>query len=305
MAASSRPLLSIAISHADHLAGARNERLVQLARIVEEAGADQVVLSEHVVLADRIEPHGGIANFPFPPDHNYPEPLVSLAAIAGATQRLRLSTGILIAPLRPAILLAKMAATLDNISGGRLDLGLGAGWHAPELRAAGIAPEHAMRTLEDYVGACRALWAGGAASFRSASVSFEGLHCSPTPLSGAALPIWLAGPPTPKGADRIAQLADGWLPFGNVSADQIAAARALIAEAAARHGRDPAAIGIRASLPIPTRPSAEAMLEGALAAAPAFIAAGATVLQLALPRLARDLDSVGPIVARAVQTLHG
>jgi alkanesulfonate monooxygenase SsuD/methylene tetrahydromethanopterin reductase-like flavin-dependent oxidoreductase (luciferase family) len=190
------PLLSIFLSHLDHLIEGRNARLIGIAQACEGAGADQVVFSEHVALAQRIEGQGEAAKFPFQSDENYPEPLVSLAAIAGATRHIRLATGILIAPLRPAILLAKMAATLDHLCDGRLDLGFGSGWHAPEFEAEGLDPARGMEILEDTIGACRALWAGGPSSFSSGTVRFERLYCRPVPLRGRDLPVWLAGPPT-------------------------------------------------------------------------------------------------------------
>jgi probable F420-dependent oxidoreductase len=294
--------VSMFCSHVEPIVGARGERLVELATLMEQAGADQIVFSEHVVLGPDLEMHGG-APFPFPVDHNYPEPLIALAAIAGATRRLRLSTGILIAPMRPAVLLAKMAATLDVVSGGRFDLGLGAGWHAAELRAAGNDPAHAMQTLEDTLGACRALWGGGPASFRSPSVSFDGLYCYPRPASGAALPVWLAGPCARSTFRRIARLGNGWVPFGNVTADAIARGSAMLDEAAAAEGRDRASFGIRASLPIGTGSPRE-RLDYALAAAPEFIAAGATALQLPLFRLADDFDTAFELTSIAVQAIH-
>ena len=294
--------VSMFCSHVEPIVGARGERLVELATLMEQAGADQIVFSEHVVLGPDLEMHGGAA-FPFPVDHNYPEPLIALAAIAGATRRLRLSTGILIAPMRPAVLLAKMAATLDVVSGGRFDLGLGAGWHASELRSAGQDPASAMQTMEDTLGACRALWGGGPASFRSPSVSFDGLYCYPRPASGAALPVWLAGPCAVSTFRRIARLGNGWVPFGNVTADAIARGSAMLDEAAAVEGRDRDSFGIRASLPIGTGSPRE-RLDYALRAAPEFIAAGATALQLPLFRLADDFDTAFELTSIAVREIH-
>ena len=299
-----RVQLSVFCSHVDDLTGPNGQGLVELARIVENAGADQIVLSEHVVLASEIEAHGpGGHPFPFPPEHVYPEPLITLAAIAGATSRVRLSTGILIAPLRPAVVLAKMAATLDVVSNGRLDLGVGAGWHRAELLAAGADPERATAMLEDIVGACRVLWTGGPASFDSPTVRFDAMHCQPVPVQGTAVPVWFAGPPVRSTFRRIARLGDGWLPFGNVAVDDIARGNEMLQQAAHEQSRDAAAFGIRASLPIAGTPDLEARLDGALAAAPAFVAAGATVLQLALSRLAADLDDVERVVATAAQSI--
>jgi probable F420-dependent oxidoreductase len=252
-----------------------------------------------VALAQIIEGVGEAAKFPFQPDENYPEPLVTLAAIAGRTTKLRLSTGILIAPLRPAILLAKMVATLDHVSDGRLDLGLGSGWHIEELRAAGVEPAQALRHLDDTIGACRALWAGGPSSFHSETVNFDRLFCQPVPLRGADLPIWLAGPPTAKTAQRIAKLGQGWLPFGNLTPADIARGRDHLRAAEAEHGFSEGAFGIRAALPTIPGGDIDTMLDAAFAQAPAYIAAGATILQLPVWRYANRFDEVGPIIEKA------
>ena len=215
--------LSIFMSHLDHVLDGRTARLLDVARAIEQAGAHQCVFSEHVALAQVIEGEGEASKFPFQCGEHYPDPFVAMAAIAGATTRLRVSTGILIAPLRPAIVLAKMIATLDQVSNGRLDIGFGSGWHEPEFRAAGVDVKAAIKVMEEQVQACRALWAGGPSTFHGDYVNFDQLFCVPEPLQGAGLPVWLAGPPTAKGADRVVRLGEGWLPFGNVDADGVAA----------------------------------------------------------------------------------
>jgi probable F420-dependent oxidoreductase len=295
--------LAVFLSHVDHLIHGHNGRLVDMAEIAEQAGADQVVFSEHVALAQVIEGVGEAAKFPFQCDENYPDPLVALAAIAGRTRKIRLATGILIAPLRPAITLAKMVATLDHVSDGRLDLGLGSGWHIEELTAAGVDPKRAMEHLDDTLGACRALWGGGPSSFHSATVNFDRLFCQPTPLRGRDLPVWLAGPPTRKTADRIARLGQGWLPFGNLAAPDIARARDHLRAAEAEHGLTEGSLGIRAALPTIPGGEIDAMLDAAFAFAPGLIDAGATNLQLPLWRYAKQFDDVGPIIEKARQRL--
>jgi probable F420-dependent oxidoreductase len=298
--------LAVFCSHVDALAGADGRGLVSLARLIEDSGADQIVLSEHVVLAGDVEAHGpGGLPFPFPSDHVYPEPLVTLAAMAAATSRVRLATGILIAPLRPAVLLAKMAATLDVVSGGRLDLGVGAGWHRAELAVAGVDAARITEILEDTVGACRALWGGGPATFRSPTVAFEDLYCRPVPVQGAALPVWFAGPPTRGTFVRIARLGDGWLPFGNVGVEDIARGHASMRAHAEEQGRDPSTLGIRASLPVGTEADPVERLGRAIDAAQAYVDAGATVLQIPLHRLAADLEDVPRVVATAARAVAG
>src|SRR5207247_7611606 len=110
-------------------------------------------------------------------DEPFPEPITTLALIAGATQRVRLVTAILIAPLRPPVLLAKQAATLHALSGGRLVLGVSTSWHAHEYAAVGVPFEERGQRLDDAVGAWRALWGPQPASYASASVAFDNIWC--------------------------------------------------------------------------------------------------------------------------------
>jgi probable F420-dependent oxidoreductase len=296
--------LAVFCSHLECIIGNDGRALVQLATEIERAGADQLVLSEHVVLSAVIEAHGpGGLPFPFPPDHPYPEPLVTLAAMATATSRIRLATGILIAPLRPAVVLAKMAATVDWLSGGRLDLGVGAGWHRAELLAAGVDPGHLNELLDDTVAACRALWGGGPATYESDHVRFRDLFCVPAPPQGSRLPVWFAGPPVRSTFERIVRLGAGWVPFGNLGVDDIAKGRALMTDCARQAGRIPEHFGIRASLPVANDPDLAERLARALDAAPAYLAAGATVLQIPLHRLVTTLDDVNHVVATAANAI--
>src|SRR4051812_14877861 len=102
-----------------------------MAREADKAGIDRIVVVDHVVMGPHTEAYSW-GKFPTPPDSPWLEPLTCLAVIAGATSRVRLGTGILIAPLRSGAVLAKTAATLDVLSGGRLDLGVGTGWQKEE-----------------------------------------------------------------------------------------------------------------------------------------------------------------------------
>src|SRR4029453_9508307 len=131
-------------------------RVVEVARSCEDAGWDEVTVSDHVVMGPDVTlyPWG---RFPTPPDGPWLEPLVVLAAVGGATARVGLHTSILVAPLRPAALLAKQAATLDVVSGGRLSLGVGTGWQEAEFAAVGLDFAARGRLLDETIGACRAL----------------------------------------------------------------------------------------------------------------------------------------------------
>ena len=153
------PTLSLTISGLHRHFGDDHRVIVEVAKRAEAAGFDQVVLPDHVVMSANVEPYP-YGEFPYPPGDPWVEPLTTLAAIAGATSTVRLGTGVLITPLRPAALLAKTVATLDNLSGGRVDLGVGLGWQREEYDAVGVPWERRWARHDDTIRACRALWAG-------------------------------------------------------------------------------------------------------------------------------------------------
>jgi len=241
--------VSITLSGLARLFGASLSGVIETAVAAEAAGIDQIAVPDHLALGPRTDryPYG---RFPLPPDEPWLEPLATLAAIAGATRRIRLATGVLIAPLRPAILLAKTAATLDVLSQGRLDLGVGIGWQVEEYTASGVPFEGRAARMDDQLRACRALWSGEAASFRSPTVSFDDLVCLPRPQQPGGPPIWFGIAPTPRNAQRIAELGAGWLPIGS-DLEEIARGVAVLRRAFERAGRDPATLGVRAHAPSP------------------------------------------------------
>jgi probable F420-dependent oxidoreductase len=303
--------VAVTLSHIDGF-GRAQAGLLPLAAAADEAGVHQVVLSEHVVLARDIVGHPGArpgdapTRFPFPSDEEYPDPLVALAAVAAGTKRVRLSTNVLLAPLRPAALLAKMAATLDVVSNGRVDLGVGVGWHTDEFEALGVPFEGVGARLEDTVRACQALWAGGPVSFNSPTVSFSAVYCSPTPVQPGGIPIWFGGSARPGVARRVARLGHGWSPLGSTSPDDVARGCELIRAECARAGRDPAEISVRCSLPAVRTGGAGADLAGTMAGAKAFVDAGATVIQLPpLPLFLNDVADAPALLTTAVDLASG
>lgn len=242
------PDLSLTLSGLHRTLGPDPRHYVELARLAEDVGFGQVVLADHVLMGERTDryPYG---DFPFAPDEPWLEPLTMLAAIATATTSIRLATGILVAPLRGATLLAKTVATLDALSDGRVDLGVGVGWQQEEFDAAGVPFSRRWSVLEDTLGACRALWADGPATFRSPSVEFEGVWCRPRPVQ-ERLPVWFGANATERTARRIATLGDGWMPLAASSPDEVAAGVGVIADAYRAVGRDPADLRVRAGLPV-------------------------------------------------------
>ena len=120
-------------------------QIADLAKMAEQAGVDRIMLTDHVVMGEHTDkyPYGP---FPFPPETAWLEPLASLAHMAAVTSQVRFSTKILIAPLRPAAVLAKTLATMDVLSQGRLEVGVGTGWQREEYEAASVPLEPARPT---------------------------------------------------------------------------------------------------------------------------------------------------------------
>jgi probable F420-dependent oxidoreductase len=252
-------------------------RVVDLMRRADELGIDQMVITDHVVMGERTDryPYG---DFPTPPDYPWFEPVVAMAAIAGATERIRLATSVLISPLRPPVLLAKQAATLDVVSGGRLDLGVGTGWQREEYEASGIPFARRNQRLEEQLRACRVLWEESPASYAGETVSFDGIHCRPAPIQ-APLPLWLGMAPNEINCRRMAELCQGYVPISQdpvVIAEDVRKIKAAFVEA----GRDPSELEVRAQLPPVMGSTGAPDLEATLAGTEAALEAGATVIEM-------------------------
>lgn len=219
-------------------------KIIDVARMADAAGLYQLDFAEHLCMGDgKGYPNG---EYPLPLDEPWPEPLLALAAAAAVTTRIRLTTGILIAALRPPAVLAKQIATLDSLSKGRVDLGVGVGWQKQEFDASGIPFATRGQRLDDTIRACRALWRAEYVSFASRDFNFDDVIAVPAPVQ-KELPIWWAGPVTQKTADRIAELGVGWIPLF-LPDDALQAGIELIRGTLQRHGRDPAELQVRHQL---------------------------------------------------------
>lgn len=240
--------VALTISGLSRLFGADLAAVLDLARAADDAGIDQLVLPDHVAIGPRLDAYPFAERFPYPPEEPWLEPMTALAAIAGATVRVRLATGVLIAPARPAVLLAKSAATLDVLSRGRLDLGVGVGWQREELEAVGVAFDERRARFDDTIAACHALWTEPPpVTFRSPTVSFESLWSEPRPIQAGGVPLWFGVGPTATTARRIAEFGVGWLPVAGTSFDDIARGIELTRAAFEAVGRDPDSLQVRAS----------------------------------------------------------
>src|SRR5262245_22184007 len=200
--------------------------VVDHARAAEAAGADRVLVSDHVVFGEDLEAYGrpelgGVdgGRQPTGPDGHWLEPLTFLTYVAAVTTELRLGTNILLAALRRPVVLAKSAATLDVLSGGRIDLGVGIGWQREEYEAAGLDFSNRGRLLDDSLEALRVLWTAKSADLDTPSLRFARIHQMPKPVQPGGVPLWISGRVNDRVAQRIARHGRGWIPWGDDAAD--------------------------------------------------------------------------------------
>ncbi len=194
------------------------------ARAAEDAGFDGVATGEHLFF------HGPVANG-----------FVSLAAAAGATSRIRLLSSLTVLPLYPAALAAKLATTLDQVSGGRFDLGVGVGGeHPPEFVAAGVEVGDRGARADEGLELLRALWDGGDVDFEGRFTRVPGLRLEPGPVQPGGPPIWLGGR-RPAAIRRAGRFANVWMPY-MYSPEQLAESLRAVRTEAERAGRVPGAV---------------------------------------------------------------
>jgi probable F420-dependent oxidoreductase len=293
--------IGLFLSHANDLLGRDLSRLADVARVIDAAGIDYVSVADHVLLGPDLHGHpSDRGTLGYPADEPYPDPLITLTAVAAGTERVRLMTGILIAPLRPAPVLAKMAATVDALSGGRLDLGVGTGWLPTEFAAVGVPMDGRVARLEDTIRACQSLWRHERATFASATVSFTEVSCSPRPYRGD-IPVWFAGRPIRPTLDRVATLGAGWLPLQPMPPDQAKRAAGKLRRACEATGRDPSTVRIRMPLAVPRTGSEHIDVAATAAAIRAAGEAGITGVHIALMGLGGSIaeltDTLGRLAA--------
>ena len=294
--------LSVTISGLDRIFGDDLASVVDVARIADDVGVDQLVLPDHVAIGPRLDRYPYGKAFPYPPAEPWLEPLTALAAIAGATRRVRLGTGVLIAPLRPALLLAKTVASLDVLSRGRVDLGIGTGWQREEFVEPGMEFIGRTQRMDDAVRACRALWEGEPpVSFASSTLTFDELWCEPRPVQ-ARIPVWYGGALTPPMIARIAELGDGWLPLGP-TVDEVGAGIETLRSALAAAGRDPAGLGVRVGLGVAVGDDRRVDAAGTVASVPDLAAIGVTTVSVALGRFISTRADIEPFLRDMVGAL--
>jgi probable F420-dependent oxidoreductase len=219
---------------------ARASMLRTIAQNAERLNFGTLWASEHVVLLDDY-----VSKYPYTEDRRFrspstvdiANPFIALTYTAACTSKIRLATGICLVPEYNPLVLGKLVASLDCLSGGRFLFGIGIGWLAEEFKALGIPYERRADRTREYVCAMLSLWGDDQSSFSGEFVSFENVRSFPKPLHGGKVPVIVGGESTPA-LRRAAEYGDGW--FGNnlnpnQAAEKVAKLHSLLRE----RGRDP------------------------------------------------------------------
>jgi probable F420-dependent oxidoreductase len=263
--------------------------MFDLARAADAAGIDRLVASDHVVFGERLEEYGKAetggqagGKQPTGPDGHWLEPLTTLSVVAGMTSKIRLRTHILLAALRRPVILAKSAATLDVLSGGRLDLGVGVGWQREEYDAAGLRFEGRGRLLDHTLEVCQTLWREKRASYRSPELQFEAIHQMPKPLEPGGVPIWVSGTIRGTTVSRLARFGAKWIPWGPDAVD-LKQSIPRIKDALAKAGGDADALQVVGYLPVVKSADGSMDVARTMDRLPALVEIGVTDFVTALP----------------------
>ena len=216
---------------------------VELGRESEARGFESLWFPEHShIPSSRTTPWGGREGAPDLPEEYWRtlDQFVALAAVAAATERIRLGTGICLVAQRDPIWLAKEVATLDRISGGRFLFGVGYGWNKEELEHHGVRHRDRRDRLRESVLAMQQLWTQDEAEFHGDHVDFAPSWAWPKPTQQPHPPVILGGAAGPRTAAHIAEFCDGWMPIGG--RHQLDAGLDEIRKACEARGRDPESV---------------------------------------------------------------
>ena len=245
---------------------ATRDGILALVREGERLGLHSAMIADHIVF-----PVESQSIYPYTLDGRHPgggdalETFSILGVVAGATDRLRLVNSVLVLPYRNPVLTAKMAASLDVLSGGRHTLGVGAGWLQEEFEALDSPAFRARGAVTDeWITIFKQLWSQSPASFDGRFYRYSDVRCEPFPVQKPHPPIWVGGESGPA-LRRTARLGDGWIASPGLTYDEARSQANLYRERCAAYGRQPGAIVLRRDIYVGQSSSeAQAVLQHAL-----------------------------------------
>lgn len=214
--------------------------MTELAEMGDQLGYDSLQITDHVVIPAEIRsryPYNASGVMAAAPSVDYYEPVSLLAYLIGRTERIRLGTSVLILPYRNPILTAKQFACMDHLSGGRMLLGVGAGWMEEEFRVLGSPPFPERGAVTDeYIDLFRTIWREGTTSYAGTYSSFPEIGVNPRPAQEGGIPIIVGGVTRPA-IRRAVRLGNGWQPF-KLPPDELLAGLQYLRQFARKTGRD-------------------------------------------------------------------
>jgi len=242
---------------------AKPETVLAMAARADTLGYASVFVTDHIVLpasmARSVYPYSATRQLPGGAAQDYLEPLALLGALARETKRARLGTSVLVIPYRHPLVTAKILATLDRLSGGRIILGAGVGWLREEFEAVGAPPfEERGAVTDEYIALMRKTWTTDPVSFQGRYVRVDNVHALPKPAQPGGIPVWIGGH-TDGAVRRAARLGDGWHPLimrppGLLLPDEYAARVRQLKTWAKEAGRDPDSITLTVRVAMEVRP---------------------------------------------------
>ena len=250
---------------------ARPDLLLKLALAAEALRYSSLFVTDHVVLptssARSIYPYASSGQLPGGAAQDYLEPFALLAYLARATRRIKLGTSVLVIPYRNPVVTAKMLATIDVLSGGRLIVGAGVGWLREEFEALAAPPfKDRGAVTDEYLRLMRAMWTTDPVTFEGSHYAVRGVHALPKPAQRGGPPIWIGGH-TDAAIRRAGVLGDGWHPIalrppGLLFPEEYAARAESVRAAAREAGRSPASVTLSVRVPMQVRPRGRGVPSG-------------------------------------------
>jgi probable F420-dependent oxidoreductase len=220
--------------------GADRTVIDAVASAADDCGFATLWVGEHVVMVDRSEsryPYSGDGAIAVPAQADWLDPMIALSFAAAASSRITLATGVLLLPEHNPVVVAKQAASLDRLSGGRLTLGVGVGWSREEFDALGVPFERRGARTAEYVAAMRTLWRDDIASFRGEFTAFDSIRVNPKPVRDRRIPVVIGGN-SDAALRRVAAWGDGWYAFNLDGVDTARERVARLEQLCANEGRN-------------------------------------------------------------------
>ena len=231
-------------------AGADRAVIDAVASAADSCGFATLWAGEHVVMVDSSSsryPYSDDGVIGVPAQAVWLDPMIALGFAAAASSRIGVATGVLLLPEHNPVVVAKQAASLDRLSGGRLTLGVGVGWSREEFAALGVPFEHRAARTAEYVAAMRTLWREDVASFDGTFVGFDSIRVNPKPVRDRRIPIVVGGN-SDAALRRVAAWGDGWYGFNLAGIDAVRERVGKLERLCAESGRDRAELRLAVAL---------------------------------------------------------